>query len=61
MPACELSLKYKNMNEENLREFLKEHLSIQVSCDYDGCDTPQVTVSLYLDNDEISTSSDYLL
>lgn len=49
------------MNEENLREFLKEHLSIQVSCDYDGCDTPQVTVSLYLDNEEISTSSDYLL
>ena len=60
MPACELSLKYKKYERGKLREFLKEHLSIQVSCDYDRCDTPQVTVSLYLDNEEISTSSDYL-
>lgn len=49
------------MNEENLRNFLKEHLSIQVWCDYDGCDSPQVSVGLYLDNEEIGTASDYLI
>lgn len=48
------------MNEEFLMEFLKEHLSIQVWCDYDGCDSHQVNVSLYLDDKEICTSSDYL-
>ena len=49
------------MNEKFLREFLKEHLSIQVWCDYDGCDSPQVNVALYLDEDEIDTASDYLI
>lgn len=48
------------MNEEFLLEFLKEHLSIRVWCDYDGCDSHQVNVSLYLDDKEICTSSDYL-
>ena len=48
------------MDEKTLREYLKEHLSIQVWCDY-HCDTPQVNVGLYLDNDEIGTASDYLI
>ena len=49
------------MDEKFLLEFLKEHLSIQVWCDRDGCDSPQVNVGLYLDNEEISTASDYLI
>lgn len=50
----------KIVNEEFLLEFLKKHLSIQVWCDYDGCDSHQVNVGLYLDNKEICISSDYL-
>lgn len=48
------------MNEEYLRNFLKEHLSIQVWCDYDGCDSPQINVGLYLDDEKICEESDYL-
>lgn len=51
----------KDMDEQFLRKFLKEHLSIQVWCDYDGCDSPQINVGLYLDNEEIGTASDYLI
>ena len=49
------------MDEKTLRKYLKEHLSIQVWCGYDGCDSPQVNVGLYLDNEEIGTASDYLI
>lgn len=56
-----MEINEKDMNEEYLRNFLKEHLYIQVWCDYDGCDSPQVNVALYLDEEEISTASDYLI
>ena len=49
------------MDEQFLREFLKEHLSVLVLCDYDRCERPQVHVSLYFDDEEISTSTDYLI
>lgn len=48
------------MNKQELIQFLKENLTISVWRDCDGCDTPQVNVSLYLGGEEISKSSDYL-
>ena len=48
------------MNKQELMQFLKDKLKVTVWCDYDGCDTPQVNVSLYLGDEEISRSSDYL-
>lgn len=48
------------MNEEDLRNFLKEHLSIQVWCDYDAAYNARVNVGLYLDDDKICEESDYL-
>lgn len=53
-------LKKTIMTKEELIKFLKENLSITVWCDYDGCDSPQVNVALYLGEEEISKSSDYL-
>ena len=49
------------MSKEELISFLKENLSITVFCDYDGCNSPQVNVNLFLCGEEICTSSDYLL
>lgn len=48
------------MNKEELIQFLRENLKVSVWCDYDGCDSHQVNVSLYLGDEEISKSSDYL-
>jgi len=48
------------MNEEYLRNFLKEHLYIQVWVDYDAAYTPQINVGLYLDDEKICEESDYL-
>lgn len=48
------------MGKEELINFLKENLSIKVCCDYDGCDFPQITVSISLGTYLISKSSDYL-
>ena len=48
------------MNKQELIQYLKDNLKVDIWCDYDGCDTPQVNVSLYLGDKEISTSSDYL-
>ena len=48
------------MNKQELIQFLKDNLKINIWCDYDGCDTPQVNVNLYLGDEEISTASDYL-
>lgn len=44
------------MNKEELIQFLKENLKVEIWRDYDG----QVNVSLYLGDEKISTSSDYL-
>ena len=49
-----------NMNKQELIQFLKDNLKVSIWCDYDGCDTPQVNVGLYLGDEEISKSSDYL-
>lgn len=46
---------------EELTRLLKEHLTIQIWCDYDGCDSPQINVGLYFDDEEVSTSTDYLI
>ena len=49
------------MNEQELIKFLKEKLKVSVWCDYDGCDSPQVNVSIFLCDEKIDESSDYLL
>lgn len=49
------------MDKQELIQFLKENLKVNVWCDYDGCDSPQVNVSITLCNEEIHSSSDYLL
>jgi len=51
----------KIMNKDELIQFLKKNLKINVWCNYDGCDSPQVNVSLDLCGEEIHRSSDYLL
>lgn len=51
----------KIMNKDELIKFLKDNLKINVWCDYDGCGSPQVNVSLDLCGEEIHRSSDYLL
>lgn len=50
-----------DMSKEELINFLKENLSVSVECDYDGCGSPQITVSISLGTYLISESSDYLL
>lgn len=49
------------MDKQELIRFLKENLKVDVWCDYDGCDSPQVNVSITLCDEEIHSSSDYLL
>ena len=49
------------MNKQELIEFLKENLKVNIWCDYGGCDSPQVNVSITLCDEEIHSSSDYLL
>jgi hypothetical protein len=49
------------MDKEELICFLKENLSVNVECDYDGCDSPEITVSISLGTHLICESSDYLL
>jgi hypothetical protein len=49
------------MDEQELKKFLKENLRVNIWCDYDGCNSPQVNVSITLCNEEIHSSSDYLL
>lgn len=49
------------IDKDYLFKFLKENLKINVWCDYDGCDSPRVNVSLDLCGEEIHRSSDYLL
>ena len=49
------------MNEQDLINFLKENLKVNVWCDYDGCDSPQVNVGIYIGDETINESSDYLL
>lgn len=49
------------MAKEELIAFLKENLQVSVSCDYDGCGSPQVNVEIILGGETISSSSDYLL
>jgi hypothetical protein len=56
-----LNLKNKiEMNKEELIQFLRENLKIEVWCGHDACDSHIVEVSLYLGDEEISTSSGYL-
>lgn len=49
------------MDKEELINFLEENLSINVECDYDGCGSPEVRVSISLGTHLICESSDYLL
>lgn len=49
------------MNEQELIKFLEENLKIEIWRDYDGCDSPQVNVSITLCDKEIHSSRDYLL
>ena len=51
------------MNEQELIQFLKENLKVEIWFDYEGCDSghAQVNVSLILCKEEICSSSDYLL
>lgn len=49
------------MNEQELIKFLKENLKVNIWCDYDGCDSPQVNVSITICDEEIHSSSSYLL
>ena len=49
------------MDEKELIKFLKENLKVNIWCDYDGCDYPQVNVNITLCDEEICSSSDYLL
>ena len=49
------------MNEQELIKFLKENLKVNIWCDYDGCYSPQVNVNIVLCDEEIYSSSDYLL
>lgn len=49
------------IDRDYLFKFLRENLKIKVWCDYDGCYSPQVNVSLNLCGEEIDRSSDYLL
>lgn len=49
------------MNKQELIQFLKENLKVNIWCDYDGCDSPQVNVNITLCDEEIHSSSDYLL
>ena len=49
------------MNQEELIDFLKKNIRINIWCDYDGCNSPQVNVSLYICGEEINKSTDWLL
>lgn len=49
------------MNKHELIQFLKENLKVNIWCDYDSCDSPQVNVNITLCDEEINSSSDYLL
>lgn len=49
------------MDKEELIEFLKENLRVNVWCDYGGHGHPQVNVGIYLCDEKINESSDYLL
>ena len=49
------------IDEDYLIEFLRENLKIRIWCDYDGCDSPRVNVSLELCGEEIHRSDDNLL
>lgn len=49
------------IDKDYLFNFLRENLKVNVWCDYDGCGSPQVNVSLDLCGEEIHHCSDYLL
>ena len=49
------------MDKQELIDFLKENLRVNVWCDYDGCDSPQVNVGIYICDEKINEASDYLL
>ena len=49
------------MSKEELIQFLKENLKVTIWCDYDGCYSPQVNVSVELCDETISECRDYLL
>ena len=34
--------------------------TVNVWCDYDGCDSPQVNVGIYICDEKINEASDYL-
>lgn len=49
------------MDKQELIKFLKENLEVSICCDYGSCDSPRVNLSIFLCNEEICSSSDYLL
>ena len=49
------------MDKQELTQFLKENLKVNIWCDYDGCDSARVNVSIAICGEEVHSSSDYLL
>lgn len=45
---------------QELIEFLRDNLQVEVSCGHDGCGSPEVHVYLSLCGEEISSSRDWL-
>jgi len=43
-----------------LREWLNEHLHLNMEFGYDGCDSKELTGGLYIDNKKISSVQSYL-
>ena len=46
--------------QQELIEFLRNNLEVKVSCGYDGCDSPGVTVYISMCGETISSSHDWL-
>ena len=45
---------------QELIEFLRDNLRVEISCGHDGCGSPEVHVYLSLCGEEISSSRDWL-
>ena len=45
--------------QQELIEFLRNNLEVKVSCGYDGCESPGVTVYISMCGETISSSHDW--
>lgn len=48
------------MEAKELKKILKEHLSIEIYTDYDGCDSERINVCIKFDGEDICHSSEYI-